>query len=69
MNITILATLCLISSGVCHDQTVTSSDFQPDLTMFDCYNQAKLAKWAASFPQYRVARVRCEIGRVKRGAV
>lgn len=67
--IKIVAVLCLLSTGVCKEQTVTSSDFQPDLTMFDCYNQAKLAQWAASFPQYRVAQVRCEIGRVKRGAV
>ena len=63
--IRIIATLCHLASPYdCTEKVVTTDAFQP-LTLLDCANQAALADWMKSFPQYRIANVRCEWG--KRG--
>lgn len=60
--IKIVAVLCsLANPQVCHEQLVTSDQFQP-LTLSDCSNMAALAEWMRSFPQFRLARWRCQVG-------
>lgn len=63
MNITILATLCSLTTGQCHEQPITSSDYQA-LTITACLVGAPaVAEFAKSFPQYRVAGWKCVLGK------
>lgn len=62
--IRILALLCLWSDPrACHSVAVTNSDLQEPLTMTACLvGMPALADWMRSFPQYRLAGWKCEIG-------
>jgi hypothetical protein len=63
--IKIIATLCsLASPSSCHDQVVTTSDYA-DVTAKACQvGMPQLAAFMANFPQYSLARWRCEEGDV-----
>ena len=59
--IKILATLCSLSTGQCHESLVTSDAFQP-LTMSDCGNMAALADWMRAHPAERLQSWKCVFG-------
>lgn len=61
--IRILATLCSLSSGQCHEAMVTNSDLQEPLTMSACMvGMPSIAAWMRQFPGYRLQSWKCEIG-------
>ena len=61
--IRILATLCSLATGQCHDQIVTTDEWQQPLTMSACMvGMPALADYMRSFPQYRLQSWRCTIG-------
>lgn len=58
--IKILATLCSLATGQCHDQQVTNSDFQPGLTSKACQvGMPQLAEFMRNWPQYELKGWRC----------
>lgn len=62
--IRIIAVLCSLSSGECHEQIVTTSDFA-DISMQSCLMGApQLADWMKNHPAERLAAWRCVIGAV-----
>jgi hypothetical protein len=68
--IKILATLCAISNGQCHDQLVTTDEWQQPLTMSACMvGMPALAEWMKSYPQYRLSSWKCQVGVPARGNV
>jgi hypothetical protein len=66
--IQIIAVLCSLSSpAVCHEQTVTTSDFA-DVTMTSCLMGApQLAEWMKEHPGQRLAGWKCVIGTPSKG--
>jgi hypothetical protein len=62
--IKIIAVLCSLSSpAVCHEQTVTTSDFA-SVSMQSCLMGApQLADWMKQHPAERLGAWRCVIGR------
>jgi hypothetical protein len=62
--IKIIAVLCSLSSPEnCHEQTVTTSDFD-DLSIQSCLMGApQLADWMKQHPAERLAEWRCVIGK------
>lgn len=69
--IKVVAVLCkLLNPSICHEQLVTNSDIEPNLTMTDCMvGMPKLAERMKAYPQYRLAKLRCSIGEpAKEGA-
>jgi hypothetical protein len=62
--IRIIAVLCSLSSpAICHEQTVTTSDFA-EVSVQSCLMGApQLAEWMKEHPAERLAAWRCVIGR------
>ena len=62
--IKIVATLCSLAAPEnCREVQVTSTDYQ-DLSMHDCYDVAKLAKWMEeNHPADRLAGWKCVLGK------
>ena len=62
-GIKIIAVLCRIAMpGDCHDRTVTTSDIA-EVTLQSCMmGMPALAEWMKGYPQYRLARWKCQIG-------
>ncbi len=62
----VIATLCLLSDPTqCRTQEVTNDRLE-DVSMQTCMlGQPALAEWLKSFPQYRLAGWRCQIGERK----
>jgi len=68
--IKIIAVLCSLSSGQCHDQTVTTNEWQQSLTMSACMvGMPALAEWMKQHPAERLASWKCQIGVPARGSV
>lgn len=66
--IKIIATLCSLVTGQCHDETITTSDFA-DLTMTGCLvGMPEIANWMKQHPGQRLAGWRCTIGGAKEHA-
>jgi hypothetical protein len=67
--ISIIAVLCSLSSPTdCHEQTVTTSDFE-NISLQSCLMGApQLAEWMKDHPGQRLARWKCVIGKSARGA-
>jgi hypothetical protein len=67
--ISIIAILCSLSSPTdCHEQTVTTSDFE-NISLQSCLMGApQLAEWMKDHPGQRLARWKCVIGKMARGA-
>lgn len=60
--IKIIAVICALASGVCHEETVTTSDMS-GVTLQGCLMGApQLADWMKEKPTYRLAKWKCEIG-------
>lgn len=56
----ILATLCSIATGVCHEQQITNSGYQPSLTSKACQvGMPQLAAFMRNWPQYELRGWRC----------
>lgn len=65
--IKVIAVLCSLSSGDCHEQVVTTSDFA-DVSLQSCLMGApQLAEWMKNHPAERLAAWRCVIGKPSRG--
>lgn len=65
----IFVTLCSLTLPTdCHEMLATSSAYQR-LSLFDCADQASLAKWMESHPGKFIKGIRCQFGeRNERGA-
>lgn len=60
--IKIIAVICSLASGACHDETVTTSDMS-GVTLQGCLMGApQLADWMREKPGYRLAKWKCQIG-------
>jgi hypothetical protein len=58
----VIAIICSIASGLCHEETVTTSDMS-GVGMQACQiGQPALVDWMKSRPQYRLAGWKCQIG-------
>jgi hypothetical protein len=65
--IKLFATLCSLATGVCHEQSVTNTNFDERLTGTLCpVAIPQLAEWMQQFPQYRFAGWRCQMGERER---
>jgi len=67
--IAIIAVLCSLSSpSDCHEQTVTTSDFE-NISLQSCLMGApQLAEWMKEHPGQRLAGWKCVIGKPERRA-
>jgi hypothetical protein len=60
--IKVIATICLLSGGACHEETVTTTDMS-GVTLQACLMGApQLAEWMQTKPQYRLKNWKCQIG-------
>jgi hypothetical protein len=60
--IKVIAVICHIVSGQCHEETVTTSDMSGVGMQVCQIGQPQLADWMKQKPQYRLAKWKCQIG-------
>lgn len=60
--IKIIAVICSLASGICHEEVVTTSDMS-GVTLQGCLMGApQMADWMKDRPAYRLAKWKCQIG-------
>jgi hypothetical protein len=60
--ITVIAVICSLASGQCHNETVTNTDLS-NVSLQGCLMGApQLADWMKQWPGYRLASWKCQIG-------
>lgn len=60
--IKVIAVLCSLVSGECHEETVTTSDMS-GVTLQSCQmGMPQLAEFMKDKPQYRLSKWKCQIG-------
>jgi hypothetical protein len=53
--ITVLVNVCVLATGACHNEVITSSDTDPTLTIQGCLmGEKEVAQWLNERPQYRI---------------
>ena len=67
--IKVIALLCQISNpSVCHEQTVTTSDFS-EISLTGCLmGMPQLAEWMKQHPAERLAKWKCVVGERAKGS-
>lgn len=62
--IMILAVVCSMATGECHEELITTTEIQPGLGISACYNEPAVADWfKREYPTgYILKNWRCKLG-------